>query len=107
MTARAMLDYVAFSRFSWSRPAGIALPAALIPLMLRLPPVGVAAVTASVLAAVAIANVGLLACASEADDPTRAVGRSQQLTRRTTGTTSGGSLPTLLPASSPSGARPD
>lgn len=57
LLGRAMLDYVAFSRVSRSRPAGVVLLAALSPLMLRLPPIGVAAATAAVLAAVAIANL--------------------------------------------------
>jgi low temperature requirement protein LtrA len=57
LAGRALLDYLAFSRVSWSRPAGVAILAAAIPLMLRLPPIGVATVTAAVLAGIAIANI--------------------------------------------------
>ncbi|MFI6226613.1 low temperature requirement protein A [Micromonospora echinospora] len=57
LAGRAMLDYVAFSRVSWSRPIGIALLALLAPLTLALPPLLVALSAAVVLAGITTANV--------------------------------------------------
>ena len=56
LVGRAMLDYAAFSRISWSRPIGIALLAALAPLTVALPPLFVAVAAALVLAGVATSN---------------------------------------------------
>lgn len=57
LVGRAMLDYAAFSRVSWSRPIGLAALAALIPVAHLLPPVLVAASAGGVLVGVATANV--------------------------------------------------
>ncbi|MCW3814611.1 low temperature requirement protein A [Micromonospora sp. DR5-3] len=57
LLGRSMLDYVVFSRVSWSRPIGVLLLAALAPAALRLPPVVVAMVAALVLAGIALSNV--------------------------------------------------
>ncbi|MEU3453444.1 low temperature requirement protein A [Micromonospora sp. NPDC006766] len=57
LIGRSMLDYVAFSRVSWSRPIGVLLLAALAPAALRLPPIVVAMIVAVVLAAIALSNV--------------------------------------------------
>ncbi|MCW3842667.1 low temperature requirement protein A [Micromonospora yasonensis] len=54
---RAMLDYAAFSRVSWSRPIGLVLLVVLVPAVHVLPPLLVALAAALVLAGVAIANV--------------------------------------------------
>lgn len=56
LVGRGMLDYVAFSRVSWSRPIGVVVLAALIPVTLRLPQVLVAVVAAVVLTGIAAAN---------------------------------------------------
>ena len=57
LVGRAMLDYAAFSRVSWSRPIGLLFLAALAPLALRLPPIMVTVVAALVLAGIAVSNV--------------------------------------------------
>ncbi|SCF25906.1 Low temperature requirement protein LtrA [Micromonospora viridifaciens] len=56
LVGRAMLDYAAFSRVSWSRPAGLVLLAVLIPVVHGLPRLLVALVAAVVLAGVATSN---------------------------------------------------
>ncbi len=57
LVGRSMLDYVVFSRVSWSRPIGVLLLAAISPAALRQPPVVVAMVAAVVLATIALSNV--------------------------------------------------
>jgi low temperature requirement protein LtrA len=56
LVGRAALDYATFSRVSRTRPAGIVLLAAAVPATLHLQVIGVAAVTAAVLAGVATGN---------------------------------------------------
>jgi low temperature requirement protein LtrA len=56
LVGRAALDYATFSRVSRSRPVGIILLAAAVPATRHLPAIGVAAVTATVLAGIAVTN---------------------------------------------------
>lgn len=56
LAGRAALDYATFSYVSRTRPAGIILLAAAVPITRTLPVIGVAAVTATVLAGIAITN---------------------------------------------------
>lgn len=56
LVGRAMLDYAAFSRVSWSRPIGLLVLGALAPTTVVLPPLLVAAVAAVVVAGVAASN---------------------------------------------------
>lgn len=56
LVGRAALDYATFSRVSRTRPAGIVLFAAAVPATLHLQVIGVAAVTAAVLAGIAAGN---------------------------------------------------
>lgn len=57
LVGRGLLDYVTFSRVSWSRPIGLLMLAVLAPATLWLPPVLVAVVATAVLAGVAVANL--------------------------------------------------
>ncbi|MFE9658015.1 low temperature requirement protein A [Micromonospora sp. NPDC006431] len=57
LVGRAMLDYAAFSRVSWSRLVGLALLAVLVPVAHAVPPLLVALAAALVLVGVATANV--------------------------------------------------
>jgi low temperature requirement protein LtrA len=56
LVGRAALDYATFSRVSRTRPAGIILLAAAVPVTSHLQSIGVAAVTAAVLGAIATGN---------------------------------------------------
>ncbi|MEU0151283.1 low temperature requirement protein A [Micromonospora fulviviridis] len=56
LVGRAMLDYAAFSRISWSRPIGIAALGVLAPASIVLPPLLAAMVAAAAVAGVAVAN---------------------------------------------------
>ncbi|WP_433287302.1 low temperature requirement protein A [Micromonospora sp. CA-244673] len=56
LVGRAMLDYAAFSRISWSRPIGIAVLAVLAPATVVLPPLLVATVATLAVAGVAASN---------------------------------------------------
>jgi len=57
LVGRGILDYAAFSHMSWSRPAGIAALAALIPAALRLPTTATAGLAIVVLGGVSISNI--------------------------------------------------
>ncbi|WP_348651083.1 low temperature requirement protein A [Micromonospora sp. WMMD812] len=57
LLGRALLDYVTFSRVSWSRPIGLLTLVALTPVALLLPPILVAVAATAVLTGVAISNV--------------------------------------------------
>jgi low temperature requirement protein LtrA len=56
LLGRGILDYIAFSAISWTRPLGVVALAALIPVALRVPMTVTAALAAVVLAGVAIGN---------------------------------------------------
>ncbi len=56
LVGRGALDYATFSRVSRSRPAGVVLLAATVPTTRHLPSIGVAAVAAAILTAVALGN---------------------------------------------------
>jgi low temperature requirement protein LtrA len=56
LVGRAALDYATFSRMSRTRPAAVAVLAATAPAAMHLPPMGVSAVTATVLLGLAITN---------------------------------------------------
>ncbi|MEK8103936.1 low temperature requirement protein A [Micromonospora sp. M12] len=56
LAGRSVFEYVAFARVSWPRPIGILVLAALAPIMVGLPPLGVAAAAAAVLLGVAVSD---------------------------------------------------
>lgn len=57
LLGRGILDYAAFGHVSWSRPAGVVVLAALLPVALRISAVTTAGLAAVVLAGVAVSNV--------------------------------------------------
>jgi low temperature requirement protein LtrA len=79
LVGRAALDYATFSRVSRTRPVGIILLAAAVPATAHLQAVGVAAVTAAVLASIATGNwVSWLRNPREPLPPRTRSGRAEQ-----------------------------
>jgi low temperature requirement protein LtrA len=56
LAGRGLLDHLAFSKLSWSRPVGIAALGATVPATRNLPPISVGAITAAVLAGIVASN---------------------------------------------------
>ncbi|WP_444947958.1 low temperature requirement protein A [Micromonospora ureilytica] len=56
LVGRSVFEYVAFARVSWPRPIGIFVLAAMAPIMVGLPPLGVAAAAVAVLLGVAVSD---------------------------------------------------
>ncbi|MFK3983894.1 low temperature requirement protein A [Micromonospora sp. NPDC050397] len=56
LAGRSIFEHVAFTRVSWPRPIGILVLAAMVPVMISLPPLGVAAAAAAVLMGVAVSD---------------------------------------------------
>ncbi len=56
LAGRSIFEYVAFARVSWPRPIGILVLAAMAPIMVGLPSLGVAAAAAAVLLGVAVSD---------------------------------------------------
>ncbi|GAA5184288.1 low temperature requirement protein A [Rugosimonospora acidiphila] len=60
LIGRGLLDYLVFSRVSWSRPGALILLAALAPAVELLPPIAVGGLAAVILLGVAIVNVAAI-----------------------------------------------